>query len=193
MGRFASVILLALLSAAPSSAAANASLKPLDYYFVKFKGEHDVMRDAIKNDPDIPSSQKPVAYKERFEELQGRFKAERSTEYASQRAIVVQDHSCTKGSSGGTKKCGTKCASAPSPEWFTEASMVESLQENNAPNKRKATIKPDGSAACIYLQKSGKGRLFVRVKATFKYRPDFILRAVDADNTAVFKKIVTDI
>ncbi|WP_414492968.1 hypothetical protein [Stenotrophomonas maltophilia] len=193
MNLIASFALSALLLATPILAEANNSLKPLDYYFVKFKGEHDVMRDAVKNDPAIPSNQKPRVYRERFEELQERFKTERSAEYAAQRATVVQDHSCTKGSSGGTKKCGTKCAIAPSSEWFTAPSMVQSLEEDGRPSPRVASTKADGSAACIYLQKSGAGRIFVRVKATFKYRPDFILRAVDTDNTAVFSRIVTDI
>ncbi|MEJ1139814.1 hypothetical protein [Stenotrophomonas sp. CCNWLW162] len=193
MNRISSFALFLLLLVTPILADANTSLKPLDYYFVKFKGEHDVMRDAVKNDPTIPSNQKPRIYRERFEELQERFKSERSAEYAAQRAIVERDHSCTKGSSGGTKKCGAKCAEAPSSEWFTDPGMVQSLNEDGTPASRRASTKADGSAACIYLQKSGKGRIFVRVKATFKYRPDFILRAVDADNTAVFSRIVTDI
>ena len=56
------------------------------------------------------------------------FKKTRIAEYQSIKKIESVSHSCTKGSSNGTKNCGSKYIKPPSNEFYTKEEWIETTE-----------------------------------------------------------------
>ena len=84
----------------------------------------------------------------------------------------TKGHSCTKGSSGGTKDCGYKYTSA-APDGFANHAITTS-----GDGYRRIF---NGTRGQIYLRKSGKGRLAGSVTAHWKLTPSEVNRRVSED------------
>ncbi|MFD2589088.1 hypothetical protein ACFSQJ_19340 [Croceitalea marina] len=159
----------------------------LNGYVQKYIDQHSIIMKSTINDNTLNLQQQLLQYNDEMAKLEKDFTDAREKEYRDLSKEVSIGHSCTKRYSGGTKKCGTECASAPTPAWFTKPEWSDTVMEEG--NKVNATVKPNGSAACVYLQKSGEGRIALRIVSTFRVREDWLLKQVEADKNYVFTKV----
>jgi len=105
-------------------------------------------------------------------------------------------HSCTKGSSGGTKYCQDNCKSPKLPNMYTTKDWSKAVTVSGDRNinaslflRRDARHKDtsrligrNGERICTAdLQKSGRGKKVAFARATFRIRPYCIDAIVEAE------------
>jgi hypothetical protein len=156
---------------------------PLDNYFSDYKGKYDLILKHFENSNE-PLNVKLKSFENELDLLKNDFKAKRTKEYEAVQKSGSKGHSCTKGYSGGTKKCGQKCIADPGSEFYTKQQWISKS------SKGALRFTPGTNKVCIYLQKSGKGRVEASVSATFRLKPILILQQVDAESKILFKKIM---
>jgi hypothetical protein len=179
---FILTILMSLNGIAQESEIAKYA-QPLDNYISDYRDKHNLINDFLKNDTTLTLTQKLQEYEAQMGLLKKDFKQKRKAEYDAIEKTTSVSHSCTKGNSGGTKKCGTKCTSPPTSDFYTKAEWITKFGQGSF------SVNGD-IGGCIYLQKSGKGKIAGSISAKYKIRPSTILTQVDAETKKLFNRVV---
>jgi hypothetical protein len=156
------LIISALLFFNISSAQKTDVIQYVDSLNVYYNHYSDQLRNyrlAVIAADELSSLEKYEKYTQGKKDLMEEFKAERLLEFTAipneKRGV---SHSCTKGNSGGTKKCGTKCISVPKGFLKVAGTFTSS----------GSGVSENDNGACITLQKSGKGRNSGSASAEYK-------------------------
>lgn len=161
--------------------------QPLRNHFSEYLSLHEIILETTIRNTDLPDyGARITAYREQLVRLKNDFREFREKEYKAISYEVSVPHSCTKGSSGGTKNCGCKHVSAPAQGMYTKPEWVR--KEGGGGTK----IAGDGSRASICLRKSGRGRIRGRLYARFKYSRQFINDKVSHEINQLFLWIAED-
>jgi hypothetical protein len=158
-------------------------VQPLDNYISDYRDKHNLINDYFERNTTLTLSQKLQEYEVQMGLLKNDFKQKRKAEYNAIKQTISVSHSCTKGNSGGTKKCGTKCTSAPTPDFYTKTEWIKNYGQG------RFSVNGD-IGGCIYLQKSGIGTISGSVSAIYKIRPAVILTQIDLETKKLFNRIV---
>lgn len=161
-------------------------VRKIDYYKPAYKAKYtDILVWVEQNMQNELPSTRFAFIDAQVDLLRGQFKAEREIDYSSKTVVLSVDHSCTKGSSGGTKDCGWKYVGANHPGIYT---LVTDLRlEGQA---KRYGVYSDGAVIGIKQSKSGKGRIYGRIFGTFRYRPSYILEKIEEDSINLFANII---
>ena len=158
-------------------------VQPLDNYISDYRDKHNLINDYLEKNTTLTLTQKLQEYEAQMDLLKNDFKQKRKAEYEAIEETTSVSHSCTKGNSGGTKVCGTKCTSPPTPDFYTKAEWIS--------NSGQGSFSVNGDVGgCIYLQKSGKGRIAGSVSAKYKIKSGVILTKIEAETKRLFNRIV---
>lgn len=157
-------------------------VQSVDNYYIDYKGKYDLIFKYFESNNSTSISQKIKDFEIEVDKLKNDFKKKRTTEYSKIEKTTSKGHSCTKGNSGGTKQCGWKCTSWPGYGFYTQQKWIT--------KSKKGKLKWDEKKACIYLQKSGKGKVKASVSAKYKLKPNLIRSQVDEELKGLFKKIM---
>ncbi len=174
------------MAKATKSKLKNYELKPLTDFLREYKDNHQIIVDYIQRLPTtVPIEERQRLYSVELNKLKNKFSSARQIEYESKSVELSVSHSCTSSSSGGTKNCGWKCVEAPTAGMYTSRDFIRVV------GKQKGISVGDNPAqACIKMTVSGKGKNKGTLYATFKYRPDFIISAVQTDTLALFNLVI---
>lgn len=135
---------------------------PLDVYLPSLKSKHRLLINSINEQDNLTIDEKYQLYDEEVVKLRTSFEVTRNLEYSRIRVKQQADHSCTKGSSGGTKNCGWKYVNSPGDNMVTDRStFYVSIAVSE-------TIINDTNAG-IRLQRSGKGRTYAIFSIYYVY------------------------
>ena len=159
----------------------NISVQPVVAYFPEYSGLYEVLLESTIRNPDMSTDERLRRFSEGLKKLREQFRTQRADEYKSKAWLSHwKSHSCTKGSSGGTKRCGWKYIDAPLPGMITKAGEVEH------DGRGKVRIKNNGQRVGIYLEKSGRGKKKGKIRATFRFSNSYISGAVERDQEDLF-------
>lgn len=166
----------------------GASIKRSDYV---------LYRRAVLNDASISVEEKVERIVSRRDKIRSDFVRKREQSYGKVTKTFSVGHSCTKGSSGGTKKCGNKCKSSGDSDLYTKGqwgnrwSKDTDARAGDLPNiatpKGNAVgfVHNNGQKICtVKLQKSGRGRKAALTRSVFRLRPASISKFVEKEANA---------
>ena len=161
-------------------------VKPVASYYGKYKDARRVIIEAIQRRDDLTIPQKLALLESETNKQKAIFRTERRSEFESKSVAVTIEHSCTSSASGGTKNCGWRCATSPSPaELHTKPEWVTTSGTNKG-------LSVSGDQACIKMTVSGSGRNAGSVTATFRYKPEVVNNRMQADIETLFNLIADD-
>jgi hypothetical protein len=163
----------------------------LDKYLSTYAGKYEIVLRHFENNTD-PLPIKLRDFEKATEALKGEFRGTMRKIYAKGPFKVSGKFQCTKGSSGGSKKCGPHCVSTPDTNAVYEIGSGHVLW-NNDPNKRKSWGKASGkSEYCYTKKKSGKGKDKYTVGASFALPKAYVYDKAEKDVYALFNYIITN-
>jgi len=179
------ILIIALFT---TSALADVSLPSINPHYTSYKGLHDVMMHSVENDSSLTTGQKMAEYTKRLNRLKTKFRNKREKEYKSVVVNKTKGNSCTKGYSGGSKRCD-KYIDAP-VNYYTKPAWTAKYKENGTPMNRQATVENNGQRVWTRIKKSGKGRYYEQIRAEFRLKPLYIQESLYKDTTYLFNKIL---
>lgn len=161
-------------------------LKPLVDFLREYKDNHQIIVNYIDSLPTtVPIEERQRIYKVEVNKLKSKFSSTRQIEYESKSIELSVAHSCSSSSSGGTKNCGWKCVEAPVTGMYTSINLIRIEGTHKG-----ISVGDDPAQACIKMTVSGKGKNKGTLFATFKYRPDYIISAVQKDSSILFNLVI---
>jgi hypothetical protein len=180
-----SVFLLALIS---NYALSEVKLPDIAPHYTHYKGLHDVMMHSVENDSTLTTAQKMAEYTKQLNQLKTEFRAKRKSEYGSVNVELRKGNSCTKGYSGGSKHCD-KYIDAPK-NYYTKSKWTSRYKENGSPMNKLAIVTNNGLKVWSKIKKSGQGRYYEQIRATFRLQPLYIEKSLNSDTTSLFNRIL---
>lgn len=182
-------LFLLLVMFSNSYAYATDKVSNIDDYYTNYKGLHDVMMHSVMNDSSLSTSQKMMEYTKRLTELKQKFRSERLNEYTRVVISLSKGNSCTKGYSGGSKRCD-KYIDAPE-NFYTKPDWTGKYKENGTPMNKQAEVSGNGKRVWTRIKKSGQGKYYEEIRADFRYEPLFVERTLNNEVTMLFNRILS--
>lgn len=156
--------------------------------------------------PNLTDEEKARRIGDKLLAMRSEMKSKRKALYEKVERLAGIGNSITKGYSGPpTKESGAKCTAGPLPNLFTQPTWARGAARNgdapadagifNTPGgleDANRIVTPDGDKVCaVAVRKSGKGRQYSYSEATFRLRPAFIEKTIEAEARAWLYDIST--
>ena len=165
--------------------------------------EFQTYRTSVLNDTALSIEEKVELIIARRDLIETNFREQRRSLYSRYRSQLGVGHSCTKANSGGTKKCGQKCATIDNADLYTKVEWVKSWSRDtrrpassltSTPPRGDGTgkISANGQTICTSsLRKSGKGRKAAYTLGIFRIRPTSVAKFVGEETAAFLDYVVS--
>ncbi|WP_353151184.1 hypothetical protein [Chryseobacterium sp.] len=160
-------------------------VQPYTAYLSIFKPQYRLIFSNIEQRNDLSLSEKLKLLKEETNVLKEEFKDKRKKEYESKSVELSVKNWCTSKSSGGKKKCGYTYVDAPLAAFYTTSQWLRVEGTNKG-----TVVLQDGFKAGLFMSVAGKGHNEGTLYATFKYRPNYILTALEDETNNLFNLII---
>lgn len=162
--------------------------------------EYKNYRLIILSNSNYSDDEKAIKIAKKYSDIREAVKNSRTVSYKAIEELVGVGNSATKGSSGGSpKEVKAKCASASKPEMYTTAAWARGAYRSGDAQAdasifsngghlvdARTILAADGTQVCaIELKQSGKGRKYSYSEATFRIRPNQILKMVNDELPAI--------
>ena len=171
-------------TASAKTAKISPPLQSIEVYVTRLGIPFNDERKIIISDTTLTPDEKSA----RLAALRGRllttFRNARTREYGNQRASAYDEHSCTKGTSGGQKDCGCKYIRRPDPTFTTDLAHTSTSWDRYG-----VTINPNDYSVAMCLKKSGKGTIRVGWTAQYWRTNQAIRDLVAADELKFMRRI----
>ncbi len=191
MKYFNLAITITILSLFSVGSTANELPSHLDKYLSTYAGKYEIILRHFENSSD-PLPVKLREFEKATEAQKSEFRKIMRDEYSIGPFNVAKKFTCTKGSSGGSKKCGPHCVETPNANAVYDNGSGHVLW-NNDPNKRKSWGKASGDKKyCYTKKKSGKGKDKYTVGARFELPKSHVYDKAEKDVSDLFNYIITN-
>ncbi len=159
-------------------------LPNLNSHIDRYSAEYTTHYDSVISDDSLSAGEKFRSIRDKIKAIEKSVGKDLLKAYQSHYVSGERGHSCTKGNSGGTKDCGSKCLVPPSHEYFVET-------KNTWKKHYKPDSKPDndGYTVWVHLQRSGKGRTFREFGGKWFLKPEVVTAKVLQDTNFIISEI----
>lgn len=159
-------------------------LPKLNFYIDKYSAEYTTHYDSVISDGSLSAGEKFRSIRNKTKAIEKSVGKDLRKAYQSHYVSGGRGHSCTKGYSGGTKDCGSKCLVPPSRDYFV-------VTENTWKKYHNPGSKPDndGYTVWVHLQRSGKGRTFREFGGKWYLKPEIVTTKVLQDVSFIITEI----